>query len=68
MERIDIELFKKETVEYRQLLAGLETANSEEELNIVLRKSYESLGLVLPYEGDFDKNVMQNPSAVLVFK
>lgn len=68
LEQIDLELFKKETEQYKLLLVGLETANSEEELNIVLRKAYTSLGLDLPYKGDFDKDVMQNPSAVLVFK
>lgn len=68
LEQIDIELFKKETEQYRQLLVGLETANSEEELNVLLRNTYKSLGFDLPYEGDFGDNVMNDPSFVLVFK
>lgn len=67
LEKIDIERFKKETKQYNEFMALLETAESEEKLNVVLRKEYEALGIQLPYEGDFD-DFMNDDSSFLEFK
>lgn len=67
LEKIDLKRFKEETAQYNQMLAMLETANSEQELNTLLKKEYEALGIELPYSGKFD-DFMNDDSAVLVFK
>lgn len=67
LKQIDYELFKKETEQYNQLLAVLENTTSEDELNVLLRKEYQALGLQLPYSGTFD-DFMQDKSSVLEFK
>lgn len=67
LEQIDIEQFKKETEQYNALLAMMECTNSEDDLNILLKKEYKALGIQLPYEGDFN-DFMNNSSSVLEFK
>ena len=67
LEKIDYELFKKETEQYNQLLTILESSNSEDELNVLLRNEYKALGLELPYSGEFD-DFMNNSLSVLEFK
>lgn len=67
LENIDYELFKKETEQYNQLLAMMETTDSENKLNILLRSEYKTLGIELPYSGDFD-DFMDDSSSVLEFK
>lgn len=67
LEQIDIELFEKETKKYNQMLALLEVANSEDQLNVLLRNEYEALDLELPYSGAFD-DFMNDSSLVLEFK
>ena len=67
LEKLDFELFKKETRRYNQMLAMLETAGSEDELNVMLKNEYKALGLELPYNGTFD-SFMNDPSSVLKFK
>lgn len=54
LEQIDIERFKEETKQYNEFLALMEEVDNEDELNALLRKEYETLGIQLPYEGDFD--------------
>ena len=68
LERIDIARFKEETEQYNRLLAQISTASSEEELNVLLRKEYEALGIELPYKGDFCDDFMNDDLAVLEFK
>lgn len=67
LEKIDFEQFKKETEQYNQMLAMMETVNSEDELNVLLRNEYKALGISLPYSGDFD-NFMNDGDAHLVFQ
>ena len=67
LEQMDIELFRKETEQYRRMLALMEKANSEDELTEILENEYRTLGIELPYKGDFDA-FMNDSSAVLEFK
>lgn len=67
LEKIDFELFKKETEQYNRMLAMMESTNSEDELNVLLRNEYKALGIELPYSGEFD-DFMNNTSSVLEFK
>lgn len=67
LEQIDLERFKKETKQYQEMLALMENANNEKDLNILLKNEYKILGVQLPYEGDFD-DFMKDSSAVLEFK
>lgn len=67
LEKIDFELFKKETEQYNHMLAMMEEANSEDELNVLLKSEYKALGIDLPYSGDFDA-FMNDASSVLEFK
>lgn len=67
LEQSDIERFRKETEQYNELLAMMERTNSENELNILLRNEYKTLGIQLPYDGDFD-DFMNDSSSVLEFK
>lgn len=67
LEKIDIEQFKKETEQYNQMLAMMETANSNDDLNALLRNEYKALGIELPYSGEFD-DFMNDASSVLEFK
>lgn len=67
LEKIDFEKFKEETNRYNKLLSLLENVESEEDLTNVLRNEYKSLGLELPYEGNFD-DFMENRNSILVFK
>ena len=67
LEKIDLELYKKETEQYNLLLAKLESADSEEKLNDMLRDVYRSLGLEPAYKGTFN-DFMNDPLAVLEFK
>lgn len=67
LEKIDFEQFKKETAQYNQMLALMEAVNSEDELNALLKNEYKSLGIELPYSGDFD-DFMNDDHAHLVFQ
>lgn len=66
LEELDAELFRKETEQYNQLLVMMEAADTEDDLNILLRNEYKSLGLALPYSGDFD-DFMNDASSALEF-
>lgn len=67
LEQIDIERFKEETKQYNELIGLLESAESEDKLNAILRREYETLGIQLPYKGAFD-DFMNDSSSVLEFK
>lgn len=67
LKSIDIELFKKETENYNKTVQMLETANNEEELNKSLYSAFETLGIDLPWKGDFNE-FMCNRNNTLVFK
>ena len=67
LEKIDFDKFKEETNRYNELLSLLEKVESEEDLTNVLRNEYKSLGLELPYEGNFN-DFMESNDSILVFK
>jgi hypothetical protein len=67
LEQIDYERFKAETEQYNKLLAMMEKANNENDLNVLLRNEYKALGFQLPYNGDF-YDFMKDNSSVLEFK
>lgn len=50
---IDLEKFKKEIASYSEAMSLLETATSQQELNVALKKVYAKLGLPSPY-GKYD--------------
>ena len=66
LEKIDIDRFREETAAFQSLeaeLAGL----GEEDLNVVIIRTFESLGLNHPWEGDFDE-FMSDRNNRLVFE
>jgi len=67
LEKIDFELFKKETEQYNRMLTMMEATNNDDELNTLLKSEYKALGIELPYSGDFD-DFMNDTSSVLEFK
>lgn len=67
LKQIDIEAYKKEVMQYQQLLSAIEKANTESELNVLLHEEYVRMGIELPYKGTFD-DFMNDKSAVLEFK
>lgn len=67
LEQIDFERFQKETEQYHKMLVLMEQANSEEELNALLRNEYTALGFQFPYNKDFD-DFMKDSSSVLEIK
>lgn len=66
LQSLDYELFKKETEQYNKMLNILESASNENDLNILLKNEYISLGLTLPYSGTFDD--FMKDSSTLEFK
>ena len=67
LEKIDFELFKKETEQYNKFISMMENTSNEEDLNDLLKYECKQLGIELPYEGTFD-DFMKDKSTVLEFK
>lgn len=67
LEKIDIELFKKETEEYNKAISIFISASSEEELNQMLLVTFHQMGLDKPWKDDLDDH-MSNKNATLEFK
>lgn len=67
LKQIDIELFKKETEEYKRIIELYLYAKSDKELNILLLETFDKIGIKKPWEGDFDKH-MSNKDATLMFE
>jgi len=67
LEQIDINQFKKEAAEYNKMLQRLSDAISSEELNGILLECYEEIGILKPWEGNFDEHMSDNNKR-LVFK
>lgn len=65
LEEIDIERYKKETEVFLSLETDLANV-SEDDLNEVIMKTFESLGINRPWEGDFNE-FMLDRSKKLVF-
>lgn len=64
---LDIVKFKKDTEKYQDIALRLDRAKSETEVNRILLCAYETLGIKIPWEGDFD-TFMGNRSNKLVFE
>lgn len=67
LKKIDIELFKKETEEYNRTVQTFINVDSPMELNRILLKEFERLGISKPWKGDFDEH-MSNKAGTLVFE
>ncbi len=66
---IDLGEFKKETVLYRSVAKKLEAAQTEQELNSILRQALQDLGISLPWQDgrSFDE-FMGDKNARLLFR
>lgn len=66
---IDLEQLRKETALYEDVAASLEKAQSEKELNTILKQAYEKIGIKMPW-GDHESfdHFMKDKNAVLVFE
>lgn len=67
LEKVDTELFKKETEQYNNVVDIFATAKSIEELNVMLLDTFDRMGINKPWEGSFDEH-MSNKNGTLVFK
>lgn len=65
LEKIDMERFREETAVFQSLPHSLADLNGED-LNAVILKTFESLGINRPWEGDFD-DFMSDKSNTLEF-
>ena len=66
LESIDIEVFKKETEEYNEIMKVFTTAKTDKELNQILLNTFDRLGIQKPWKGDFDE-FMSNKNNTLIF-
>lgn len=67
IEKVDVELFQRETEEWSVMADSLASVSSEESLNQVLNDAYEKYGISKPWRGDFDTH-MSNKKGKLVFE
>ena len=65
LKKLDIERFKEETAVFQSLENDLADL-SEEDLNVVIIRTFELLGINRPWEGDFDE-FMSDKNNRLVF-
>lgn len=65
--KIDLEKFREETEAYNTFALEIENAKSETEINILLKNILNTMGVKLPWEGDFN-SFMSNKNSVLVFE
>ena len=67
LERIDFVRFQRETQQYNQLIAEMQSVSSERQLNDLLNRQFAQLGISKPYQGSFD-DFMRDKNACLEFK
>ena len=67
LKSIDLESFQQETEFYNHSLQYMDHVQTEDQLNILLRKSMIDLGIDLPWQGNFD-TFMSNKKNHLVFR
>lgn len=65
LEKIDMERFREETAAFQSLPHSLADLN-EKDMNTVILKTFESLGINRPWEGDFD-DFMSDKNNTLMF-
>lgn len=64
---IDIDKFCQETTMYGSIANEIENVKDEKELNIILKNALKTIGIKIPWEGDFD-SFMNNKNVHLVFE
>lgn len=67
LEQIDMELFKKETEQYKQIIQVFSAVKRDEDLAEQLLCMYDYLGIEKPWKGEFDAH-MANKNGTLVFE
>lgn len=67
LEKIDVELFKKETNAYNEAVAKFCDVKTDQELNTLLIDIFDKMGIKKPWQGDFDEH-MSNKNATLTFE
>lgn len=67
LEKLDVELFIRETEEYNSTVIVFANANTVEELNKAILFTFRRMGINKPWEGDFDEH-MSNRNGTLEFK
>lgn len=69
LEQIDLAQFKKEIAFYGQIAASLEAAETERELNYVLKNALKTADILMPWNGyeSFDQ-FMSDKNSHLVFE
>jgi len=67
LEKIDIDLFKRETSEYARFAKMISEARTEEDMNRVLISVFEYHDIPLPWKGDFN-SFMSDKNNHLVFE
>lgn len=67
LEKIDIELFRKETEEYNHAVELFYKTSTNEELNVMLLNTFDRMGFNKPWQGDFEEH-MSNNNATLTFE
>lgn len=67
--KIDIESFKKETAQYAQVVESISATSTPEELNVVLKKTLDSLGVRVSWGESHDSfdSFMRDKNARMVF-
>lgn len=66
LEKIDMERFREETAAFQSLPHSLADLN-EKDMNTVILKTFESLGINRPWEGDFD-DFMSDKNNTMMFR
>lgn len=67
LEKIDINKFKEDTLQFEKTAKLLMATKNEQELNEALKKAYIHFEIPYPWEGDFDE-FMSNKNNMLVFE
>ncbi len=66
--QIDLSVLKKELCIYSSLIQNMETAENEDELNIILQNTITELKLSIPWGNNDFNEFMSNPNNRLVFE
>lgn len=64
---IDIERFKKETEVYNTISIEIENIKTEDELNLLIKRTFSRNGIEIPWEGEFE-DFMRDKKMSLVFE
>lgn len=67
LEKIDIEQFKAEISDYNKTILLFRSVRTEEELNAILLKTFDCVGIQKPWQDSFDEH-MSNKNVSLIFE